>query len=294
MKAPRPIGSDLLRFAARGVRRLDPGATGRIAAFADSCVDSAGGFRGRGDQADLYYTQFGMALARVLRIPLPRRAMADFLDRHDPARLDLPHLAALAQSWRALHPLALPRPVQSACSAALPGFRTPDGAFGETRGAARGTAYGLYLAVLCSEALRVALPEADRARAAAAGLLEEVLAADVPPVSPLAAAAAACQALGGSVPVERVRKAFLACRTTDGGFRAHARAPLADLLSTGVACFALARLRTPPAGREAVATAAFVESLWDEGGGFRGCPVDARPDCEYTFYAVLALGALEP
>ncbi|MBT7298332.1 MAG: hypothetical protein HN849_02405, partial [Victivallales bacterium] len=38
-------------------------------------------------------------------------------------------------------------------------------------------------------------------------------------------------------------------------------------------------------------TAAFVESCWDESGGFGAIP-DTTPDCEYTFYALLALGAL--
>ena len=34
----------------------------------------------------------------------------------------------------------------------------------------------------------------------------------------------------------------------------------------------------------------FVESLWDDDGGFRGHPSDPVTDCEYTFYGLLAMG----
>ena len=36
----------------------------------------------------------------------------------------------------------------------------------------------------------------------------------------------------------------------------------------------------------------FVDLLWQDNGGFIGHPADDVPDCEYTFYALLALGIL--
>jgi hypothetical protein len=75
-----------------------------------------------------------------------------------------------------------------------------------------------------------------------------------------------------------------------GGFRAVMKTPLNDMLSTAVALYALhysgADLRTlKPACLESI------DSLFDA-GGFGSNELDPEPDIEYTFYGVLALGAL--
>jgi hypothetical protein len=77
-----------------------------------------------------------------------------------------------------------------------------------------------------------------------------------------------------------------------GGFFSSRAAPLPDLLSTAAALVALAALGV---SRAAVAepTCRFVESLWNDGGGFRGYAADTKSDCEFTYYALVALGALE-
>jgi hypothetical protein len=75
-----------------------------------------------------------------------------------------------------------------------------------------------------------------------------------------------------------------------GGFAALLHAPDEDLLSTGVALYALhfldadLRLIVPDC-------LAFVDGLYD-GGGFRAAAYDAVSDVEYTFYGMLALGSL--
>jgi hypothetical protein len=75
-----------------------------------------------------------------------------------------------------------------------------------------------------------------------------------------------------------------------GGFAALQKAPGEDLLSTGVALYALyflnadLRLIKPDC-------LAFVDDLY-EGGGFRATPYDAITDVEYTFYGLLALGSM--
>lgn len=295
MSCRRPIGLDLFRTAGRAKGLLDREAAARIRAYVASCVAAEGGFRGRGGQVDLYYTQFGAALAGILGASGDRRALATFLGSHDPARLDLPHLTAFCQCQRLLHPLlGPPRALSAACRSALARFRTPDRGFAEAPGAACGTAYGFYLALLCDEALGAAIPGETGALAAAESVLEAQRAAPAPLVSPLAAAVLSVQALGGPVALEPVQGLLQACRSADGGFRAHPGAPVADLLSTAVACFALRRLAAPLRGPEAARAARFVQSLWDAGGGFGGTAADPAPDCEYTFYGLLALGALEP
>jgi hypothetical protein len=75
-----------------------------------------------------------------------------------------------------------------------------------------------------------------------------------------------------------------------GGFAALHRAPEEDLLSTGVALYALnfleedIRLIKPDC-------LTFVDSLYDN-GGFRATLSDTTPDVEYTFYGLLGLGSM--
>lgn len=77
----------------------------------------------------------------------------------------------------------------------------------------------------------------------------------------------------------------------NGGFRAIHHAPYEDLLSTGVALYALnfinadIRLMKPDC-------LSFIDDLY-ENGGFRSTQTDFETDVEYTFYGLLALGSLQ-
>ena len=80
-----------------------------------------------------------------------------------------------------------------------------------------------------------------------------------------------------------------------GGFFASSATPVPDLLSTATALHALSALHVPIAGLRDPCLD-FVDSLWTNRGGFFGTWADDTADCEYTFYALLALGhlSLEP
>jgi len=294
MNHHRAIGVDLLRVAGRARRVLDREATARIASFLASRTTPEGGFCGRGAAADLYYTLFGTLAGQVVGAPPDRRRLTGFLAPQRPAGLDLPHLAALIQCQRLAHRFGLPRRWRDEAALALSAFRAADGGFGTQASAAPGTAYGLYLAVLVCEAMGTGVPAPGLALAAGTELLRTGLASPGSGLSPLVSAALAVQALGGELPAASVCTVVDGCRVPAGGFRAHARAAAADLLSTAVGAYALCRLGSPLGGAAAAATARFVEGLWDASGGFRGSADDPMPDCEYTFYALLALGALEP
>ncbi|RPI59844.1 MAG: hypothetical protein EHM48_08225 [Planctomycetaceae bacterium] len=84
---------------------------------------------------------------------------------------------------------------------------------------------------------------------------------------------------------------WLLARREQGGFLASPAAPIPDLLSTATALHALAGMGVPTATMaESVST--FVTSLLCEDGGFRGNWLERNSDCEYTFYALLALGTV--
>ena len=76
-----------------------------------------------------------------------------------------------------------------------------------------------------------------------------------------------------------------------GGFKAIRKAPEEDMLSTGVALYALnfinadIRLIKPDC-------LSFIDDLYDN-GGFRATQTDFEADIEYTFYALLGLGSLQ-
>jgi len=106
---------------------------------------------------------------------------------------------------------------------------------------------------------------------------------------PVIAATAILLAMAGNQQPEAVinLKSFY---HENGGFAALHRAPEEDLLSTGVALYALnfleadLRLTKPD-------SLTFVDSLYDN-GGFRATFSDTVPDVEYTFYGLLALGSM--
>jgi hypothetical protein len=84
---------------------------------------------------------------------------------------------------------------------------------------------------------------------------------------------------------------WLLARCRHGGFFANPDAPVPDLLSTATALHALRSLHAPlDAIREDCLD--FVDSLWTSQGAFYGTWVDDTPDCEYTYYGLLALGHL--
>ncbi len=76
----------------------------------------------------------------------------------------------------------------------------------------------------------------------------------------------------------------------NGSFSAFSNAPSGDLLSTGVALYAL-RFAGSDLSLIKPECLMFIDSLYSE-GGFCATVLDPGPDVEYTFYGLLALGSL--
>ena len=106
---------------------------------------------------------------------------------------------------------------------------------------------------------------------------------------PVVAATAVMMGMAGNRKPEAIDmlKSFF---RENSGFVALQRTPAADLLSTGVALYALhfldadIRLIKPDC-------LSFVDNLYDN-GGFRATLADYQTDVEYTFYGLLALGSM--
>lgn len=267
-----------------------------VAAFVEGCRDRGGGFRGRSGGSDLYFTVFGLWCLSVLRAPLGREAARAYLRGFAGGDgLDLVHLASLARCWAILGGRPEGGDGQILRSY-LERRRCRDGGYSHL-GMAEGTAYGCFLAVGAYQDLAAGRPD----QAGIAHCLEALRTADggygnfagaEAGSAPAAAAAMTALRQTGHKVDPDVCRWLIAQHLPSGGFPASPRTPQADLLSTAVALYALRASDTDMSGiREPCRR--FVEGLWRPAGGFGADDHDGRTDCEYCFYGLLALGALD-
>ena len=270
--------------------------TGLVRDFFVHQFDSNGAARDRAGRPDLYYTVFALAGAQALEAPIPAAATALWLNSFgDGAGLDFVHLGALARCWAAVGQERMPAGLDAAILKGLEKFRTPDGGYDSN--AARGTAYGAFVALGAYEDLGRMPPRPLDLAGSLAGLRSADGAWSNSPGQPVGAlnatagAAVLTRELG--LPVNSsIGSWILSQEHRGGGFLAVPGAPIPDLLSTATALHALARVdhRLPSAVHER--TLDFIDTLWSAEGGFHGHWADDILDPEYTFYGLLALGHL--
>lgn len=255
-----------------------------------------GGVLNRAGQSDLYYTVFGLEGLIALQADIPSTAtMAYLKDFADGASLDFVHLACLARCWASVSADLRDVPTGKILER-LEGFRSADGGYSQTAGAATGSVYASFLALGAYQDLRSQLPNPQRML----GCLEKMRASDgsyanhsgAPAGLTTVTAAAVTLRRQLSQPPEPAAADWLMARLhSQGGFVATPSTPFPDLLSTATALHALAGLHVPIQPiREACLD--FVDTLWTSRGGFFGHWSDDVLDCEYTYYGLLALGHL--
>lgn len=282
------------------VARLAPTQLGEsrdlVAGFLREQMNPDGGFRDRSGTSDLYYTVFGLDALIALQEEPPVDRAAPYLDGFgDGAALDFVHLACLARAWATLRRLP-PTAVIDRVLTRLETFRSNDGGYATVPGAAIGSAYGAFLALGAYHDFERPLPMPEGVQASLAGLRaadgsygnHPGLPSGVTPAT--AAAVIVLRHLGS--PADREAGMWLLDRChARGGFFASAATPVPDLLSTATALHAISSMHLPMAGlREPCLD--FIDSLWTNRGGFFGTWADDAVDCEYTYYALLALGHL--
>jgi prenyltransferase beta subunit len=281
---------------ARLAPKLLGDSTDLVAEFVRGRLRADGGFSNRAGDSDLYYTVFGLQALLALRVDLPVESSAAYLRGFGTGEeLDLVHLSCLAGCWAMMPVSALAPATRDAILARVELYRTDDGGYHASRDAAHGTAYHAFLAMGACQDLGAMPPYPDRV-AASLGALASADGAFAngpgrPRGSTPATAAAVTLIRHLDMPASPALAAWLLARCYEGGFFASPDAPVPDLLSTATALHALSSLHTPIDGiREACLD--FVDSLWTSQGAFFGSWADDVPDCEYTFYGLLALGHL--
>jgi hypothetical protein len=288
-----------LRLEMLQVARLAPrllgGAVPQLVAFLQDEWHEDGGARKRDGKVDLYYTPFLLETLFALEAEPPRERVRGYLEGFGVGtELDLVHQACLVRAWAALE-RTVPADVADAVSASFEAHRARDGGYGFSPGAEEGALYNAFLALGVSQDARRDLPDPDRLAASLERLRCEdggyandfALRMGTTPTT--AAAVTLLRHLGAALDPRAAEWLLARCHPR-GGFLAMPEAPMPDLLSTATALHALAGLGVPfDAVRERCLD--FVDTLWT-GRGFVGTWDDDQPDCEYTFYALLALGHL--
>ncbi len=261
------------------------------------CAD--GGFRGRAEASDLYYTSFGIECLLALGRPLPLARLRPFVAGFGSgAGLDLVHLSCLARCLRRLHGEANKVPARADLLGRIEAYRARDGGYSTVRDAASLSVTGSFLALTARHDLGEPPPEATPFVAALPALRsadggyanEENLEAG----TTLAVAGVATLLGWLGAPAEAADLDWLlAQRGSDGGFLASPHTPFSDLLSTATVVYAL-RQHGVDLAELTEPTMEFVDGLMESCGGYGGSWFDDTADLEYTYYALMVQGCLAP
>lgn len=299
--------SYLARFTERllpGMLREQPERRNELRTYFLAALDQNGGFRGRKGNGDLYYSAFvlrGLFLLGMLDDEKLLTRVADFLEVQQ-RRDDLSPTDILSWTFCASLTLTvqgkelLPEQIGSLLHR-WERFRRSDGCFATSEKSAFSSTYTTFLAAIFYELLG----ESERSRLIPIEPILERRRSDggfveLPPLrysgtNPTAAAVGLFTILEVPLPDKQNTVEFLRRREQPtGGFQAHARIPLPDLLSSFSALTALYDLDAADhVNRSALRN--FVTSLRSPDGGFFGMMSDQQSDVEYTFYG-MALEAM--
>ena len=265
--------------------------------FLTAGINPDGGFRGRDEQSDLYYTVFGLEALLTLGAPFSQDRTFTFLQKFiNPKSLDLIHLASLIRCYANLSDNGIEKELHDKFINNLEKFHSADGGYANNTGVDNGTIYGCFLALAAYQDLQIDMPEYTtvieciQALSAADGGFSNNSEIQTGSTNATAAAMMVLHHLNQPVNKKVADWLFSQC-TSSGGFLAIPKAPIPDLLSTATALHALV-ITGFEIDTIKEKCLDFIDSLWCGKGGFYGNWADTILDCEYTYYGLLALGNL--
>ncbi len=261
------------KVLARSLKILDSQTIQEIKDFTVNSQTQSGGFRDKGGRADMYYSLFGFFLADALDLKDVKQLLAGYIATGtDLSRLDGIHLHCAAIMAEKLDPghrikSLLRKRIRRDLKSRL-----------STR-----PVYGNFLHMLTCFYVK------DYTNLFFIRNQLNTITEHGTYPCPVTAALLVLRQSFGKV-TDDLKRTLFSYYDNMGGFKATCDAPVADLLSTGVALYALRfsgsdlRLIKPDC-------LTYVDNLY-LGGGFGANMIDSEPDIEYTFYALLGLGAL--
>jgi prenyltransferase beta subunit len=296
------IRQDMLRAASQAKRLLNDSAD-LVVNFVNRQINQDGGFKGRSNQSDLYYTVFGVESLLALDANIPQERILNYLLKFgDGSGLDLVHLACLARCWADIsqfHSAGIEASIRDGIARNIEKYRCPNDAYNVSTGAPYGSSYGCFLALGAYQDLNMDMQDHN----AVANCIKALRTPDGAYSNDFATQIASTPATAAALTVLHYLNEQADKFSTDwllsrlhptGGFVAMAtpgQDGMPDLLSTATALHALALLGIPTDNIKEQCLD-FLDSLWSAAGGFRGNWADDILDCEYTYYGLLALGHL--
>lgn len=293
---------------------LQPGIAGLSERFTASQIDFItgrqqpdGGFAGRQDQSDPYFTDFAIrtlawlapnhvafdrAANYIAHLPCPPRDIVECFNLLNSHRLLARRFANTANQAYERFDLTL-------LTDCLQKHLLPTGGFARFAAAPRASAYHTFLGSLCYQMLGVDMPAIKDATAAVAALKRPdggyaELADQTESQTSATAAAVAFLVMHDALSPENAADTarFLAeMQSPDGGLKPHAAVAAGDLLSSFTGALTLSSL----GGFhkiDATALARFLQRMSRPTGGFLACDGDDTPDVEYTYYGIATLALL--
>lgn len=287
-----------LRLQMLQVARLSPRVLGEAKELVEGFLrrqrNAGGGFRDREGRSDLYYTVFGIDASLALQMELDKAKLRSWLAGFGAgAGLDFVHLCSLI---RCRSFAGFEEGQAAGFRLRLAAFQAEDGGFHPSPGSPVGTAYGNFLAYGAWQDLRGSVPNALRL----AQSFQNLEVGDgswanerrIRAGSTTATAAALAVLRDQGISVSDATGKWLLARLHDqGGFMASPQTPAPDLLSTATALHALAGLDVSFRPFRDLCLD-YLDTLWTNEGSFYGHWQEETLDCEYAYYALLALGHL--
>ena len=250
---------------AKSIQMIDPQTLAEMRSFVKNRQTAEGGFAGRGGNCDLYYTLFGCFVAEALGMTELQPALKDYVKKVSLSNTlkGVHQKCAVILYSKLFGPGSLPATLKktemihapySAFINLLAGYYAED-FLGLYRIQRKLTTVDVHAGMPCS--------------VTAAHLVLQT-----------------CM----EKQTNELKEQLSAFYRNDGSYAAVKGAPAGDLLSTGVALYALsfADVDTRVIKPECLG---YIDERYSE-GGFCATAWDADPDVEYTFYGLLGLGAL--
>jgi hypothetical protein len=281
--------------AARRAKAILGDSSHIVADFLSGRLNHDGGFTGREGRSDLYYTAFALEALLALGAKIEREKVLAYLRSFGAGEnLDFVHSACLARSLANLTN-EIDQSVRKGLLRNIEKNRCVDAGYSHTGGQS-GSIYGCFFATCCYQDLKIKLPDPHglltfvESLQQTNGAYANQPAAPVPTSSAAAAAMTILKSFNRAVADSSAQWLLNNC-FSQGGFCAVQNVPIPDLLSTATVLHALCinNIDISPIRQNCLD---FVNSLRSTGGGFFGSWADETPDCEYTYYGLLALGHL--
>lgn len=281
----------ILKTLLQGKKRLSGEALKRIASFTLSQLTGSGAFMNKNGKEDLYYTSFGLMLALILKFDININATKMWLDKQEHQLSDLVNYAAFIRchtlcDWiknGRLH-VTLNRLFKH--KQTLPAFThyPHDDKY---------SPYSQFLLFSLKEDMRMNTGNCCELLTSLSSYHVETggYANIKGGLKATANATVAAMAVRGQLCGYHTDKDIdflLTLQDESGGFYAGISAPVPDLLSTATALFLLKCYGVTPR----INANDFIDAHWLPSGSFGATLADDTGDTEYTFYGLLASGAI--